>query len=387
MAMTNQTDNRPDVLLISAGVGAGHNQAAKAILEGLRQAQPELAVEHVDILKLLGRFFRLYYADGFAFSVTKLPRLYGIGYWLSDRPHRPGRGMGERLRLWWEQQFLGQFHDFLLAKKPRLVVHTHFLAGPFVSRLMRQGLVQTRQAVVVTDNVVHRWWYCEDVEHWFLPSPLGPAVMEKWGIDPQRVTVSGMPIHPKWVQPLDRDKIIADWHLPADKKIVLLTGGTDFTCGPVVKIANQILQTCPNAAVVVLAGRNKDLLAKLSQQPEAGKRLFPTGFTDRGQELVDVASLMVTKPGGVTTAECLSKGTPMVLLRPVPGQEGGNARYFEDEHAAIITYTPDQVVYQVQRLLKDRLLLGEMSANARRLYRPGTQTIVEYILRTLGPEQ
>lgn len=381
--MSDAIDNPFDVLLVSAGVGAGHNQAAKAILEGLRQAKGDLPVRHIDILDFVPRFFRLYYADGFAFSMTHLPRLYGLGFWLTDRPQRPQRGLGERVRLAWERRFLGRFEQLLLERRPRLIVQTHFLTPPLVSRLIRQHGLSTRQAVVVTDNVVHRWWYSEDVDHYFLPSPLGLAPLSRWGIDPRKITVSGMPIHPKWVQPLDREKIYLDWRLPRDKKVVLLTGGTEFTCGPIVRIANEILAACPNAAVVVLAGRNKDLLADLSRQPEAGKRLFPQGFTDRGQELVEIADLMVTKPGGITTAECLAKGTAMILLKPVPGQEGGNARYFAQEKAAVITHDAEEVVSAVRQVLGDRALLSEMSANAKRIFRYGTAPIVEYVLKAI----
>ena len=378
-------DDRPfDVLLISAGVGAGHNQAAKAILEGLRLAQPGLPVRQIDALDYVSSFFRAYYADGFAFSMTHLARLYGAGFWLTDHPQRPGRGLGERVRLAWERRFLGRLEQLLLEKRPRLIVHTHFLSPPAVSRLIRKHGLTSRQIVAVTDIVVHRWWYAEDVDHYFLPAPTGLERLERWGIEPARITVSGMPIHPKWVQPLDREKIYATWRLPRDKRIVVLTGGTIFTCGPIVRIANEILAACPDAAVVVLAGRNKDLLADLSRQPHAGTRLFPQGFTDRGHELLEIADVMITKPGGITTAECLSKALPMVLLKPVPGQEGGNARYFEQEKVALVARSPADIVAAAGKLLSDRALRDAMSANARKLFRYGTAPIMEYVLKAVG---
>ena len=151
--------------------------------------------------------------------------------------------------------------------------------------------------------------------------------LRRWGVHERHITVSGIPIHPKWARPLDRRKILRDWRLPADRKIVLLAGGTEFTCGPVVRIARHIAEVCPQAYVVVLAGRSKKLLAELAASPLAPGRLVGVGFTDRVHELVEACSLMVTKPGGVTTAECLAKGTPMVLMNPVAGQEGGNAEY------------------------------------------------------------
>ena len=40
-----------------------------------------------------------------------------------------------------------------------------------------------------------------------------------------------------------------------------------------------------------------------------------------------VADILVTKPGGVTTAEALSKGLPMLIINPLPGQEQNNTDF------------------------------------------------------------
>lgn len=372
-----------DVLILSAGVGAGHNQAARAIADGLRAASPHLAVRHVDALDHLSKAFRLYYDGGFKLGMTRLPWAYGLGFQVTDRPHTLQRGLTERMRLAFERLWLGRVLDLVVQARPRLIVNTHFLLPPQLARLRRVGKLAAPQMVVLTDLYPHRWWYSEGVEHWFVPSDFSARNVQRWDIPPGRITVSGMPIHPKWIAPLDRAKIYSDWHLPADKPVAILTGGTDFTCGPIVRMARELLEQCPQASIVVLAGRNKKLLADLSQLPEAGKRLFPQGFTDRSHELVEVADVMITKPGGITTAECIAKATPMVLLKPVPGQEGGNAKHFEREGAAVIARNAEEAVGLARELLSDSARRHEMSGRARQLYRPGTPVIVEGILEAL----
>ena len=251
--------------------------------------------------------------------------------------------------------------------------------------MIRDGQLSARQMVVVTDHVIHRFWYAEHVDHWFLSSELGLETLQRWLIDPQGITVSGMPVHPKWTQPLDRERIYAEWYLPRHRKIVLLTGGTEFVCGPVVKVARGVLEACGDACVVLLAGRNKKLLAELSSLGREPDRLIAVAFTDRVHELVEVCSLMITKAGGSTTAECLAKGTPMVLLKSVPGQEAGNAAYLQREGAAVTTRKTSEVVAQTRRLLNDPAALAQLAQNARRLYRPATQTIVDAIVKAVQP--
>lgn len=377
----SSTKQNPRVLILTASVGAGHNQAARALIEALAASAPHARVERVDVMEWAPRWFRAYYAGGFALAMTRLPRAYGLGFWFYDRPHAPRRGLIERVRLAYEWRAMARLRRHLVERQPELIVHTHFLAPPIVGRLMRQRQLACRQAVVLTDIIPHRWWYSREVAQWFAPQEDSTRRLRLWGIDPARITHSGMPILAKWTQPLDREKIYADWKLPRDKKIVLLTGGTEFTCGPVVRIAAEILQRRSDACVVVLAGRNKQLLADLTALGHPAERLTPVPFTDRGQELLEVCSLMITKPGGITTAECLAKGTPMVLLRPVPGQEGLNAEFLQRHGAAAIARRFADVAPTVADLLSDPARLAHMAAGAKTLFRYGTPTIAEWIAR------
>ena len=386
MTGPSETARRAKVLVATASVGAGHNSAARAIVAALETAAPDVEVEYLDVLTLSPWMFRAYYAGVYAFIVTTMPRGYGLGYWATNRPHRPGRGLMERRRLWTERLAMRRLANRLQADPPDLVVHTHFLAPPLIGRLMARGqLLTTRQMVVLTDNDTHRFWYSRNVERWYVPGDHCVEGLRRWGIDPEAITVSGIPVHSKWTRPVDKASVLADWNLPADKKIVLLSGGTDFTCAPVERIACHIADTCDQACVVVLAGRNKKLLGRLTPLAAARPgRLLSVSFTDRVNELVDVCSLMVTKAGGITTAECLAKGTPMVLLKPVPGQEARNARYFQHEGAAVIVRRAGRVAEVVRRLLADPVELQALADNSARLYRPGTETIVEGICEALG---
>ncbi len=384
--MKSAKTSAPRVLVVSAGIGAGHNQAGRAIIETLRSGGGDLNVTSADSMTFVPRWFRAFYVDGFALMMTRFPLVYGLGYSLQNRRRkRPGRSVTDRLRLRQERRAMSAFATFVLETQPDLIVHTHFLAPPVVGRLIRDGRLKSRQFVVVTDNDVHPWWYSENVERWFLATEANAATLRGWEVPPRRITVSGIPVRPKWTRRLDRSRVLSDWRLPDGRDIVLLAGGTEFTCGPITGIARGILKACPGACLVVLAGRNKALLARLARLPGAGERLFPVSFTDRVNELVEVCSLMVTKAGGITTAECLSKGTPMVLTNPVPGQESANARYFQGQGAAVITRTPQETIRTVRDLLGNPSARAILAENARRLYKPAGRTIAEAIRRAVLP--
>jgi len=379
------TTRRPRrVLLATASVGAGHNAAARAIEAGLAQLPSPPEIRVADVLAFAPRPFRAYYALGYALMVSHFPRIYGLGYAFTNHPQGARLGLLERQRLWQERLALRKFSRYVRDLSPDLVVHTHFLAPPVLARMTAKGHFEVPQFVVITDNDPHRFWHSRNVRRWFLPSSPGVEKLLRWGVDPDSITVSGMPIHPKWLTGPDRRKVLDDWRLPRDRKVVVLSGGTEFTCGPVVRMAAEMLRLCPEISLVVLGGRNKRLLGRLGKLAGRNDRLFPVSFTDRVNELVWISSLMVTKAGGISTAECLAAGAAMLLPRPVPGQEADNAGYLRDSGAAVVVRSYRRVPAEVRRLLDDEESLGKLADNARRLFAPGTATIVETIRRQLG---
>jgi len=372
------------VLVISASVGAGHNQAARAVVDRLREAGPHLEVEHVDALNFAGPCFRAWYAGGYALAVSRLPRMYGLGFRMTDHPDGPRRSLAERRRLWTERLAMRRMSKHILAGRYDLILHTHFLVGPMVARMQDRGLLSCPQAVVVTDNVIHRYWHSANMERWFLSAELDVERLVRWGIGRDRIVVSGMPVQAKWRAELNRSRVLAEWDLPADRPIVLLSGGTDFVCGPVVRIANELARAREDLCVVVLGGRNKKLLGQLAGLGLPGDRLRPVAFTDRLHELVEASSLMITKAGGSTIAECAARGKPMVFLKPVPGQEKGNARYFAAAGAGVVAPSVRETIQRTLELVDDPQRLAAMSQAATALYRPAAETIADWITRRLG---
>ncbi|MCE5277268.1 MAG: glycosyltransferase [Planctomycetaceae bacterium] len=368
------------VLMLTATVGAGHNSATAAIMEALKHSPVPLQIERLDLMTVVPRWFRAYYASGYEVVMTHMPRLYGVGYRLTNHPHGARRGVMESLRMAIERLAMRKLARRLVQDPPDLIVNAHFLAAPMIGRMIQAGRLPTRQVTIVTDVEVHRMWYATGVEHWFVASDYSGAFLQRWGIDPAAITVTGIPIHPKWNEPLDKDRILSEWQLPRDNPIAILTGGTEFTIGPIVDIARDILKTCPQAYLVVLAGRDKNLLGELSKIAAAESRLKPVSFTDRSHELVEAASVMLTKPGGITTTECLAKGVPMILMNPVPGHEGGNAEYYQRQGAAIVARGQEQIVSALKTLLDNPDRLADMGRKARALSHLSTPLVAQGII-------
>jgi processive 1,2-diacylglycerol beta-glucosyltransferase len=94
------------------------------------------------------------------------------------------------------------------------------------------------------------------------------------------------------------------------------------------------------------------------------------GFTQRVERLMACADLVVTKPGGLTTSECLAMGLPMIVNAPIPGQEERNADYLLEQGVALKAFDDVTLDYRVRMLLGRPDKLADMRAKAAALGRP-----------------
>jgi processive 1,2-diacylglycerol beta-glucosyltransferase len=101
-----------------------------------------------------------------------------------------------------------------------------------------------------------------------------------------------------------------------------------------------------------------------------GERLRPFGFTDRVAELMAASDVAVTKPGGLTTSECLALGLPMIVHAPIPGQEERNCDYLLEQGAGLKAVDAVALEYRLAALLQDPARLAALRTRARALGRP-----------------
>jgi processive 1,2-diacylglycerol beta-glucosyltransferase len=87
-------------------------------------------------------------------------------------------------------------------------------------------------------------------------------------------------------------------------------------------------------------------------------------------ELLAIADLLVTKPGGLTVSEALARGVGLVLIHPIPGQEERNSDFLLEQGAAIKANHMPTLSHKVADLLRHPDRVERLKANARRLGRP-----------------
>jgi processive 1,2-diacylglycerol beta-glucosyltransferase len=168
--------------------------------------------------------------------------------------------------------------------------------------------------------------------------------------------------------------------------LLLMGGGAGL--GGLSRVAEKLLSIPGDFQLIALAGKNAAELAALQRLAvRYPGRLAPQGFTDRVERLMACADLVVTKPGGATSAECLAMGLPMIVNAPIPGQEEHNANYLLEQGAALKASDLSTLEYRVRHLLAHPERLQAMAARARALGRPhAAMQVLETVLGQLEPQ-
>jgi len=358
------------ILVLSASVGAGHVRAAQAVELALRQTVPQARIKNIDILSLTNTAFRRLYGKAYLDLVNKAPHVLGYFYDLMDRPSKSGRSGSDRLRLLVEKLNLKAFTRLLREEPCDLVINTHFLPAEIIAALRRDGKLSVPQVTVTTDFETHRLWVNQPCDRYFTATEEGAQYLQSWGVPADTTFAYGIPIHPVFVEPKDRGGCLSRHGLAGDRPIILQMAG-GFGVGPIEKIYQAILELAQPVEVVVVAGRNEKLKAELEALPSPDRhRTHILGFTEQIDELMAVADLVVSKPGGLTTSETLARGAAMVIVNPTPGQESRNSDYLLENGAAIKVNNLATLTHKVAPLLENPDRLAQLKANARRLARP-----------------
>ncbi len=138
--------------------------------------------------------------------------------------------------------------------------------------------------------------------------------------------------------------------------------------GPLGEILAQLDKLQVPVQLVVVCGRNQELRQELACRDYR----HPTqvrGFVENMQELMAIAELIITKPGGLTTSEALAIGKPIFVLNPIPGQEAANSDFLLEHGAAVKANRVEDLPYRLETLLGSEKLKA-MAAAARGLGKP-----------------
>ena len=366
----------PRIAILHATAGTGHRSAAVAIARAMSAADPDATVRDVDTLVFASGFYRTTYTGGYDALQSRAPQLWGVLYhsWASAPVHR---GAGPA-RLALDRLALRRLVRVVEREHPDAIVCTHFLPVEALSPRRGGGALRVPLYCVITDFVAHPFWAFPHVDRYFVASDRVAEQLQRWGVAPQRIEVTGIPVDPRFAQTIGRAEARQRFQLDADRPVVLMMGGGSGV-GPLADLAARLSHLGSRPQVVVVCGTNERLREQIASLGIRSVRAI--GVTHEIDVLLEACDVVVSKAGGLTCSEALIKRVPLVIHRPMPGQEVGNADYLVANGAAVHAGSPDEVEHAVARWLEDPAAREAARQAAGRIARPeAAATIARRVL-------
>lgn len=360
------------LLVLSASYGEGHQQAANAVRDVLNNQSPDTQVEIIDFMKSVHPVLDSVVKYCYLKSVRFAPALYGWFYYGTSQI--PPSSLIQR-----QLNSLGieNLADTLSEYQPDVVLATFPTPAGVVSYLKQQGRTNVPLATVITDHAIHSQWIHPLTDMYFVGSEHVRKGLIARGIDSRTIRITGIPVRPSFLESLDKDALRTKYGVSKDVPTVLVMGGAYGVMGDLLQICEELFQYPYPVQVIVVTGRNLRLKAQLDNAVKRATRPVSVfGFVSEVHELMSISDLVLTKAGGLTISEALAMQLPMLLYRPIPGQEVQNADFLVNQGVAVLAHSRREVSLQLLELLVNdphRLVAMREQAHGVRKLRSATE--------------
>lgn len=316
--MTHPATQHP-LVVIHTPAGGGHKAAARAIHESA--SSRGIASVVLDALELSPGWFRQAYVSTHLGASTWLPSLYGGAYFASNQRVEAS----EELRRQLDRVIGAALVRRVRALEPVAVVATHFYPLTVLGDARKRGEISAPVIGVVTDYAAHAVWAEPNADAICAPAGRAIADLRRHGIAPGRAYPTGIPVRPAFSRIAE-----AEPPQPGQPLQVLITSG-GFGVGPLLDTMRSFTGVA-DVQLTVVCGDNPELVARARRL--AARRALDAevvGYENDMPARVAQAHVVVGKPGGLTTTECLVAHRPMVLVGAVPGQETLNQAWLTSQ--------------------------------------------------------
>ena len=369
----------PRILVLTLSFGSGHVRASQAIAKELKHIAPRADVWVVDALEECRPLFRACYEWPYWFMLRYAPRLW-------DRLNSARlENKHERTAPQWAFRFgCPKVFEAIANFKPDVIVASEVGACEMAVIAKQIGLIRAPIVNVITDYEAEPIWVKPEVDAFMVPDENVRAELIDWGAPAERIEISGIPVDPAF----DPARNMRANPLNADFPIVLLMGGG---MGPtrMDEVARQLGESKVPMQIIAVTGHDKRARRKLeSLKLKSPVSLQVLEWTDDVASLMQAASILVTKPGGLTIAEAALCSLPTVFFDPIPGAEFVNAKRMVDAGAAVISNGANETASMVVRLLRDEPSRRAMSLRANKIARPtARKEIAQLVLDLAAPAE
>lgn len=351
------------VLLMYISEVSGHHSASLAVEKALKMKAPDTEILNINGFNYTNPIWERIINRAYMSVIKNTPELWEYLY---DNPKviKSTRRIREMIHRANTEKLKILFDEF----RPDVVACTQAYPCGMVADYKKTYNINLPLVGILTDYAPHSYWVYDNVDVYIVPSEETGRKLANNGIPEERIKPLGVPIDPKFIPRQDKTAIQKELELDPGVPTILIMGGGQGL-GPIKQMLVDIDKIPENFQALVVAGTNKKL-RRWIQKRRFKNKIIAFGYVDHVERLMDASTFIITKPGGVTTAEALAKGLPMLIINPLPGQEAINTRFLLNEGVALKADNGNELAELIDWLMVNPGKMRQISQNIARHSKP-----------------
>lgn len=353
------------IILMYISEVSGHRSATLAIEQAIKLIEPQAEVMNINTFKYTNPISEKIVNTVYMSIIKRAPKVWDYLY---DNPSivKKIEKMKDTIHKFNSPKLKNLFDSF----NPDAVICTQAFPCGMVADYKKTFGSKLPLIAVLTDYVPHSYWIYEEVNYFITPSEEVRQRLMKKGVSADKIKIFGVPFDPKFNRQASKDELRRKLRFSAGIPTIMIMGGGQGL-GPIKTIVKSLEKVKRDIQEIVIAGTNKRLFKSLSKKiKKYRKRIALFGFVKNINELMGMSDIIISKPGGVTTAEALAKRIPMIIVKPIPGQESNNTEFLTKKGAAIKIDVPKDTYLAVEEFLANPAKLRAMSECCARIAKP-----------------
>lgn len=340
-------------IIFTGSTGAGHTLAALSLEDALKQNGDEAYI--IDAFAEGGSLINRTVTRGYQQLVEYIPKIYRLLYHQFDsEDSKTAEIVLNRSAKLLRPSLLNTIAEY----NPDLIISTHPIITNILGRLKDDGEFDKPILSFITDYKVHEVYLRDSINAYVVGSDYTKASVVERGVDPDKIYAYGIPIRKEF-------RTTHTHHLDPNKVPTILLMAGSLGSRQIKKAFSSLLKIKYPLRIIAVCGNNKRIKSVMDHMVQThkyeNKEIEILGFTKNISELMDEADILITKPGGLTSTEAISKNIPIIIPYTYPGQEEENADYLVDNGMALSTDHIKDLKELIENLLDNHKIIDDMS--------------------------
>jgi processive 1,2-diacylglycerol beta-glucosyltransferase len=354
----------------------GHKQASSNIKQALEAGSPPVKVQTI---------------NGFGYSFPRAEKVVNCLYYTTIKhfPFLWGCLYDRKkiiktvnpLKIGVNKIAFKKFSRLIRANNPDAMIATQAFPCGLAADFKKYYNLDFPLFAVVTDYYPHRFWLHQEINYYIVASKDARDALVKEGVEENKIKILGIPVSLNFLKRYSVGEIAHDFGFQQDKKTILIMGGGSGL-GPIKDLVKALGGLNSDFQIIVVCGNNKKLHEWIQKRKNTfSKNIYCFGYVDYINKLMDFADILITKAGGITVSEALTKELAIITTASIPGQEEKNVHYLKNKGSILEAKNKEELLRLTRELLDNPDYMDHLKRAAKEISRADSSLEIANLVR------